>query len=73
MSALRLSPGRALEADPAPAPGTPAISVDAVTKVYGPRGNHTFALDRLSLDVAPGEFCCLVGASGCGKSTLLNL
>jgi NitT/TauT family transport system ATP-binding protein len=52
---------------------TSAIAVDGATKVYGPRGNHTFALDRLTLHVAPGEFCCLVGASGCGKSTLLNL
>ena len=51
----------------------PAISVTEVTKVYGPRGTHTFALDRISLEVAPGEFCCLVGASGCGKTTLLNL
>src|SRR5205814_3460076 len=28
---------------------------------------------RPSLDVAPGQCSCLVGASGCGKSTLLNL
>ena len=73
MSALRLSPGRSVEAAPAATIAGPAISVDGVTKVYGPRGSHTFALDRISLDVAPGEFCCLVGASGCGKSTLLNL
>jgi sulfonate transport system ATP-binding protein len=72
---LRLIPARRV--DEAKASGSavtgPAISVDGVTKVYGPRGSHTFALDRISLEVAPGEFCCLVGASGCGKSTLLNL
>jgi NitT/TauT family transport system ATP-binding protein len=44
-----------------------------VHKIYGPRGNHVLALSNISLDVAPGEFVCLVGASGCGKTTLLNL
>ena len=52
---------------------TPAISVDEVTKVYGHTGESVSALDGISVDVAEGEFVCLVGASGCGKSTLLNL
>ena len=31
------------------------------------------ALTDVNLDVASGEFICLIGPSGCGKSTLLNL
>jgi NitT/TauT family transport system ATP-binding protein len=53
--------------------GSPAISRDAVSKVFGHTDDATHALDRVSLNVARGEFVCLIGASGCGKSTLLNL
>ena len=35
--------------------------------------NGTVALDRLSLDIAQGEFLSLLGPSGCGKSTALRL
>ena len=35
--------------------------------------NGTQALDKLSFDIAPGEFVSLLGPSGCGKSTALRL
>ena len=50
-----------------------AVRVDAVSKVHGRGSGAVLALDAISLDVAPGEFVCVVGASGCGKSTLLSL
>ncbi|MEU4826573.1 ABC transporter ATP-binding protein [Actinomadura sp. NPDC023710] len=50
-----------------------AVRLSEVSKAFGTGGSALLALDKVSLDVAPGEFTCLVGASGCGKSTLLNL
>jgi NitT/TauT family transport system ATP-binding protein len=50
-----------------------AISVRSATKVYQTARGRTVSLDRVSLDIARGEFITLVGPSGCGKSTMLNL
>lgn len=51
-----------------------ALSVANVSLVYpGARGREVVALDRVSLDVSPNEFCVIVGPSGCGKSSLLYL
>lgn len=49
------------------------LSVGAISKRFRSRAREVHALDRVSLDVAEGEFVCLVGPSGCGKSTLLNI
>ena len=36
-------------------------------------GEAIHVLERINLEVQPGEFVCIVGPSGCGKSTLLNI
>ena len=35
-------------------------------------GRRLLALDRVSLEVYPSEFVCVVGPSGCGKTTFLS-
>jgi sulfonate transport system ATP-binding protein len=75
--------GRALRAVKADAPAEPeppagsvgatAVQIQNVRKGFGHGTAAVLALDGVSLDVAQGEFVCLLGASGCGKSTLLNL
>ena len=66
-----------LTAPPAPTltatPTTGAIALRGVSKAFGHRSNAVLALDNINLEVARGEFVCLVGASGCGKTTSLNL
>ncbi|MET9213785.1 MULTISPECIES: ABC transporter ATP-binding protein [unclassified Nocardia] len=53
-------------------PHRPArIVVDGLGKRYP--GAPGFAVDGVELEIAAGEFVCVVGASGCGKSTLLRI
>ncbi|KAA8882885.1 ABC transporter ATP-binding protein, partial [Nocardia colli] len=44
------------------------LRLNGVRISYGDRA----VIDRLDLDVAPGEILVLVGKSGCGKSTVLR-
>ena len=52
--------------------GEPAIRLRGLGMVF--RGEHgaVRALSGIDLDIAAGEFVCLLGPSGCGKSTLLD-
>jgi NitT/TauT family transport system ATP-binding protein len=53
---------------------TPAKIVSRnLSKVYPSARGPVVALEDFSLDVADGEFVCVVGPSGCGKSTYLRL
>jgi len=49
------------------------LAIENVSKSFRSSSGRVLALDRVDLNVAEGEFVCLVGASGCGKSTLLNI
>ena len=48
-----------------------ALSIRNVCMTFDVEKGHT--LEDINLNIAPGEFVCLLGPSGCGKSTLLNI
>jgi sulfonate transport system ATP-binding protein len=54
--------------------GTSAIELRNVSKRFlTPSGQVYTAIRDITLSVAPGEFCAVVGPTGCGKSTTLGL
>jgi multiple sugar transport system ATP-binding protein len=46
------------------------VVLDDLTKRYA---GGALAVDKLNIDIADGEFVCLVGPSGCGKTTALRM
>jgi putative spermidine/putrescine transport system ATP-binding protein len=54
---------------PGSSPATPDVRLAGVRKTYG----DVVAVDRVDLEIAPGEFFTLLGPSGSGKTTTLRL
>jgi NitT/TauT family transport system ATP-binding protein len=52
-----------------PQPARSAIRITDLQKTFG----KLVAIDRVSVDIEPGEFFMIVGPSGCGKTTLLRI
>jgi ATP-binding cassette subfamily B protein len=72
MEILDTRPAIAAPSLPAPRPPHAGIAFDAVRFAY-PARPALPALDRFSLELAPGERVALVGPSGAGKTTVLAL
>ncbi|GAB3381841.1 ABC transporter transmembrane domain-containing protein [Spongiibacter taiwanensis] len=74
---LELLAAQSLVAPPAdpmtlPEPAGGRLSLDNISFHY-PSRPDTWAIDQLSLTLAPGASLALVGSSGAGKSTLIDL
>jgi putative ABC transport system ATP-binding protein len=53
----------------------PFLSIENVSKVYEANGHSPIVrvLSDINVEIAEGEFVCLMGPSGSGKSTLLTI
>jgi len=54
-------------------PGAAAIETRGLRRIYKVKPTDVVALERVDLDVAPGEFFGLLGPNGAGKTTLIKI
>ena len=53
---------------------TKSVQVENLEKIYsGHEGKQIVAVNKVSLNINPGEFVTLLGPSGCGKTTILRM
>lgn len=73
MNTLRSNPAPGAHPSLNIAPSTEFLKIQNLSKVYAtPKGDYPVLTD-VNLNIAAGEFICLIGHSGCGKSTLLDM
>jgi NitT/TauT family transport system ATP-binding protein len=51
----------------------PLVKARSVERTFLSKQSRVNALGPVDLDIAAGDFVCIVGPSGCGKSTLLRI
>lgn len=51
----------------------PVVKIKGLSKIFHRDSITVTALENIDLEVAAGEFLCLMGPSGSGKTTLLNI
>jgi bicarbonate transport system ATP-binding protein len=56
-----------------PSASAPLLEISQLSKVYPTSEGPFTVLEDVNLEVAEGEFICVIGHSGCGKSTLLDM
>ena len=49
------------------------VRIQGLSKIFELRHSEVTALKKVDLEIADGEFVCIVGPSGCGKTTLLRI
>ena len=53
--------------------GTKLVQAKSVSKIFKRDAFQVTALDKVSIEIAGGDFIALMGPSGSGKTTLLNM